>query len=50
MGQTNRINNAGPKFNLEKNTECLLTSSFIDMHSDKLYIHGVKITKKCIKS
>mgnify|MGYP000527767340 FL=1 len=40
---------AGPKLNLEK-TECLLTGSFIDMYSNDSHIHGIKITKTCIKS
>lgn len=44
---------AGPKLHLEKPPECLLTVSFIDtcMHfNDSHIIHGIKITKTCIKS
>ena len=40
---------AGPKLNLEK-TECLLTGSFIDMYSNDSHIHGIKMTKTCLKS
>ena len=38
-----------PKLNLQK-TQSLLTGSFIEKYSGESYIHGVKITKPCIKS
>lgn len=36
-------NETGPKLNREKK-ECLLTGSFIDVYSDRSFIHRVKIT------
>ena len=45
----NFSNVAGPKLNIEK-TECLLTGKYINIYSKDSYLHGIKITKTCIKS
>lgn len=39
----------GPKLNLIK-TECILTSSMIDIYANENSIHGVKVTKNYVRS